>query len=162
MDAGKNRWSIVHVRDIGEIFLRLVEKAVKGENENLRNVDGMYLIGVEEVIIVPLCTFSALCLVSIQGPSVSWHDCYHSFDGIYKRVLAAAIEQRHIKNDYIEELGPDQSDALLPHGVAIYGTNAQGKGFKAKKILGWHPSKENYGNDIPMVVAEEAKSLGKA
>ncbi|KAL3456960.1 hypothetical protein BJX64DRAFT_293560, partial [Aspergillus heterothallicus] len=42
---GESTWSNVHVSDLSDIFVRLVEKAVQGESSGLWNKDGLYFPG---------------------------------------------------------------------------------------------------------------------
>lgn len=40
---GQSIWSNVHITDISQIFVKLVEKAVRGEDGDLWNENGLYL-----------------------------------------------------------------------------------------------------------------------
>jgi hypothetical protein len=47
---GESIWSNVHVSDISDIFVKLVEKAVRGETDGLWNKDGLYFAGNTAVV----------------------------------------------------------------------------------------------------------------
>lgn len=48
---GLSRWGNVHVEDVAQLFVRLVEKAVEGEGEEqVWNENGVYLAGVGEIV----------------------------------------------------------------------------------------------------------------
>ncbi|TDZ27472.1 Uncharacterized protein C8035_v010421 [Colletotrichum spinosum] len=129
---GLNRWGDVHVEDIGRLIATLAQKAVeaKGE-EQVWNENGLYLAGVGE----------------------------KSFGEISKLVAAAAKEKGLIPTDDVEELGPQDSDRVLPHGTVIFGTNARGRARRAEEVLGWKPKGESLEDEIPKSVDREASDL---
>jgi hypothetical protein len=48
---GESRWSSIHIRDLSQIIVRLVEKAVEGKkDENLWGLAGLYFTGVGELV----------------------------------------------------------------------------------------------------------------
>ncbi|TDZ26090.1 Uncharacterized protein Cob_v000061 [Colletotrichum orbiculare MAFF 240422] len=129
---GLNRWGDVHVQDIGRLIATLAEKAgeAKGE-EQVWNENGLYLAGVGE----------------------------KPFGEISKLVAAAAKEKGLIPTDDVEELGPQDSDRVLPHGTVIFGTNARGRARRAEEVLGWKPKGESLEDEIPKSVDREASDL---
>lgn len=42
---GESTWSNIHVADLSNVFVKLVEKALKGEEGDLWNQNGLYLVG---------------------------------------------------------------------------------------------------------------------
>lgn len=45
VEKGESAWSNVHISDISQIFVRLVEKAVQGEDGDIWNRNGLYFAG---------------------------------------------------------------------------------------------------------------------
>ncbi|KAI0968432.1 hypothetical protein F4678DRAFT_443010 [Xylaria arbuscula] len=129
---GLSRWGNVHIKDLSQLLLRLVENAVEGSGDiNLWSRNGLYLAGVGEL----------------------------SFGEISKRVVAAAYGLTLLPSEDIEELNGEQADNLLPHGVALFGTNARSQAHRAQKLLGWTATHETLEQEIPRVVEEEARAL---
>ncbi|KAI1296963.1 hypothetical protein F5Y03DRAFT_410105 [Xylaria venustula] len=129
---GLSRWGNVHIRDLSQLLLRLVENAVEGSGDiNLWSRNGLYLAGVGEL----------------------------SFGEISKRVVAAAYGLRVLPGEDIEELNGEQADNLLPHGVALFGTNARSQARRAQKLLGWTATHETLEQEIPQAVEEEARAI---
>lgn len=49
--SGQSRWGNIHIADLSRIFLRLVEKAVEGdEDSNVWGANGLYFTGVGELV----------------------------------------------------------------------------------------------------------------
>lgn len=42
---GESTWSNVHIADVTDIFVKLIEKAVQGAGGDLWNQDGLYFVG---------------------------------------------------------------------------------------------------------------------
>lgn len=42
---GESTWSNIHIADLSDLFVRLVEKAVQGSEEALWNQNGLYFMG---------------------------------------------------------------------------------------------------------------------
>lgn len=64
-------------------------------------------------------------------------------------------------NDAVDEVLGDEANSLLPHGTALFGTNARGEPKRAIQCLGWKPKHANgLAAEIPRALDEEAKSLG--
>ncbi|KAM5361363.1 hypothetical protein ACJZ2D_013133 [Fusarium nematophilum] len=133
--SGLNRWGNIHIQDLSQLLLRLIEQAAAGEGEGDDKIwgsNGVYLTGVGEL----------------------------SFGEISRRITAAAYELNLLPNKKVDQVTGEEADMLLPHGSVLYGTNARGRAHRAEAVLGWTPQKEDLEHDIPRVVAEEAQALG--
>ncbi|KAJ3542386.1 hypothetical protein NM208_g4124 [Fusarium decemcellulare] len=129
---GLSRWGNVHIQDLSQLILRLVEKAVRGvDDDKIWGANGIYFTGVGEL----------------------------SFGEISRRITAAAYDLKLLSSREIDQINGAEADRLLPHGSVLYGTNARARGYKAEKVIGWTPQKESLEDEIPRVVAEEARSL---
>ncbi|KAL3478876.1 NAD(P)-binding protein [Aspergillus californicus] len=130
---GENTWSNVHISDVSDIFVKLVETAVKGETEGLWNMDGLYFPGTGSL----------------------------SFGKISQKVAEAAKGLELIDSIAIKELNHDEADKLSPHGAVLWGTNAQQDSQRARKLLGWEPKGKSLDEEIPETVRIEAMRLEK-
>ncbi|KAH7152594.1 hypothetical protein EDB81DRAFT_930899 [Dactylonectria macrodidyma] len=133
ISSGLSRWGNIHVQDLSQLLLQLVEKAVEGvEDTKIWGSNGFYLTGVGEL----------------------------SFGEISRRIASAAYDLKLIPNKEVDQVSGEEADKLLPHGSVLYGTNARGRANRAEAVLGWKPQKENLEHEIPRLVAQEAHSLG--
>ncbi|KEY64907.1 hypothetical protein S7711_03899, partial [Stachybotrys chartarum IBT 7711] len=130
---GLSRWGVVHVRDLGRLFASLVASAT-ADGGKAWGEEALYLTSSDEA----------------------------SFGDISNKVTQAAHDQGLIPENSIQELEKEESAKVLPHGYIIYGTNARSQSRRAKELLGWAPREGSLDEDIPRVVADEAKRLGKA
>ncbi|KAI8315050.1 4-aminobutyrate aminotransferase [Colletotrichum sp. SAR11_59] len=127
---GLSRWGNVHVEDVSQLFVKLVEKAVEGKADaQVWNENGLYLTGLGEI----------------------------SFGEISKLVATAAAKKGLIPSDDVEVLGPEDANTLLPHGAVLFGTNARSEAVRGKKLLGWAPTGESLLDEIPKAVEREAE-----
>lgn len=42
---GESSWSNIHIADVSDLFVKLVEKAVQGSEDELWNQNGLYFVG---------------------------------------------------------------------------------------------------------------------
>ncbi|KAJ6438131.1 nucleoside-diphosphate-sugar epimerase [Purpureocillium lavendulum] len=136
---GSSRWGNVHVRDVGSLFVALVERALapKESDSQRWNSSGLYLTGVGEL----------------------------PFSEIVSRITASAAAKGLVPNgEAVDQVLGDEVDNVLPHGLVLYGTNARGSARRARELLGWKPRVGEAGLDeeIPRAVDEAAKSLSSA
>lgn len=82
-----------------------------------------------------------------------------SFGEISKRVAAAARDLKLAEGNHVDEVQGDEANTLLPHGNALFGTNARGKPGRAALFLGWAPTETGIEKEIPRAVVSEAKLL---
>lgn len=73
-----------------------------------------------------------------------------------QRISRAAREQGFIDSDEIEALSKAEADRVIYGGTVFYGPNCRGSGCRGRKLLGWEPSHDSVGLEIPQAIAEEA------
>ncbi|CAH0057632.1 unnamed protein product [Clonostachys solani] len=130
---GESRWSSIHIRDLSQLIVRLVEKAVEGMKDgNLWGPRGLYFTGVGELSLAEIST----------------------------RIASAAAGANLLSDKSVEELDADQFESLLPHGNVLYGTNVRYGASRARKHLDWEPKEESLEETISATVQTEAESLG--
>ncbi|KAA8650812.1 hypothetical protein EYZ11_006200 [Aspergillus tanneri] len=129
---GENTWSNVHISDITDIFVKLIEKAVQAEDGNLWNKNGIYFAGNAMV----------------------------SFKRISQLVAEAVHNLGLADSTSVKELDHDEADRLSAHAGILWGTNAQQNSQRARQVLGWSPKGKSLEEEIPDTVRVEASRLG--
>ncbi|KAI1827908.1 nucleoside-diphosphate-sugar epimerase [Xylaria intraflava] len=71
------------------------------------------------------------------------------------REVAEWVAEEAKKQGYLPEAKTQEGD------FKSYGANSKGVAVRAKKYLGWEPHGDTLKNEIPAIVADEAKRLGK-
>ncbi|RGP64016.1 hypothetical protein FLONG3_9715 [Fusarium longipes] len=130
---GESRWGSIHIQDLSRMFLRLIEKAVQGdEDDEIWGANGIYFTGVGEM----------------------------SFGDISQRVATAAHDFNLIPSNEVDQVDPVEFDRLVHRGSALQGTNARAGAERAKAMLDWEPEMESLEEHIPQAVINEARALG--
>jgi nucleoside-diphosphate-sugar epimerase len=146
---GESTWSNVHVSDISDIFVKLVEKAVRGETDGLWNKDGLYFAG----------NTALVSNDTLQKQAIA--DCEQNFKQISQKVADAAKDLSLIESATVKEVGHEEADKLSSHGAVLWGTNAQQNSQRARQLLGWQPKGKSLEEEIPETVRVEAARLRK-
>jgi nucleoside-diphosphate-sugar epimerase len=88
----------------------------------------------------------------IFGP----HGYFFLENGVHSwRQVATQVAEEAKKQGYLSEAKTQEGD------YKQYGANSRGVAARAKKYLGWEPHSGLLKDEIPDIVAGEAKSLGK-
>ncbi|KAE8372033.1 hypothetical protein BDV26DRAFT_274936 [Aspergillus bertholletiae] len=129
---GLSIWSNVHVTDVSQIFVTLVEKAVAGEEGPFWNENGIYFA---------------------ENGAIN-------FGEIGRLVAEEAAKLGLGSSASVKEVSDSEANALSGHGAVLWGTNGQERAQRARKVLGWTPSGKSLQNDIADTVRAEAVRLG--
>ena len=141
---GKTFWNNVHVHDLSEVYLRLVDAAAAGGGNATWGAEGYYL--------------------TENGEHV-WGD-------VAKKVSAYTRDKGYIESDEIVSLSPEEVIESFEKGKPAWkwnisgrayftwGLNSRGSAIRARKLLGWEPKGESIDEEIPRCVEVEAKRLG--
>ncbi|CRG83248.1 Dynein heavy chain 5, axonemal [Talaromyces islandicus] len=130
---GESTWSNVHVRDVSDIFVSLVDKAIENAaSEDLWNKNGLYFTGSSML----------------------------DFAGISKKIAEAAFELNLVDSPSVKEIDHSEANELSPHGAVLWGTNAKQLSQRARWLLGWNPQGNSLEEEIPRAIRAEAASLG--
>ncbi|RBR26897.1 uncharacterized protein FIESC28_00323 [Fusarium coffeatum] len=130
---GESRWGNIHIQDLSCLFLRLVEKAAEGDqDENIWGANGVFFTGVGEM----------------------------PFGDISRRVAIAANDFNLIPSNEVDEVDAEEFDRLIPRGSVLLGTNARAGADRAKATLDWEPEMNSLEELIPQAVIDEARALG--
>ena len=134
IDAGQSKWTNVHVYDLSDAYLKLVEAAVDAGGRATWGKEGYYFTD------------------SGDGDHI-WEDIAHS-------IARAAHKQGLIPSTKVAIISAEDADQLTQFGSVMWGSNSRGKAIRARKLLGWSPKEKSLEDDIPDVVAIEARRLG--
>ncbi|KAG0652551.1 Aurachin B dehydrogenase [Hyphodiscus hymeniophilus] len=130
LGKGLAEWDNVHVQDLSELFVLLVESAVSGkENPEIWGEKGYFLA----------------------------ENGHHSWGQVAKEVAEAAHKQGYIKTTEVSVDPPNEEKGFES---LSWGLNSKGFAKRARKVLGWKPSGKILEDCIPDIVDGEAAALG--
>ena len=129
--AGQARWTNVHVFDLSDCYMKLVEAAAQGGGKATWGADGYYF--------------------TENGEHV-WGD-------VASVVAAEAKKQGYLETDEVVEVLAEEADKLSPAGSILWGANSRCKALRARNLLGWMPKEQSMDAETPEVVSSEAKRL---
>lgn len=130
--TGENYWSNVHVHDLSDLYVRLVEAAVDNGGKATWGQEGYYFAENGE----------------------------HVWGQTAKSVAKAAVKLGFLASDEIVTISNEEADDMTKFGSALWGANSRCRGIRARTLLGWSPQHQDFDADIQDVVSFEAKSLG--
>jgi len=122
----------VHVNDLSDCFLKLIEAAVAGGGKATWGKEGYYLT---------------------ENGTLIWGD-------MSRMVAVEAHKQGLIPTDELISVSAEEANRLREHGALLWGANSRGTAIRARKLLGWSPRGQSVEADTPQLVQEEARSLG--
>jgi len=129
---GKSYWNNVHVNDLSDCYLKLIEAAVDGGGKATWGKDGYYFTENGE----------------------------HAWGDVSKAIATAFHEQGFIPADDVVAMSGDDANQLRSYGALLWGSNSRGRALRARKLLGWSPKGNAINDEIPEAVSIEAKTLG--
>lgn len=131
---GENIGPNVHIHDLSDCYVKLVEAAVEKGGKATWGKEGYYFTENGE----------------------------HIWGHISKAVAKAAHKQGFISSDEVVSISEKEADDLTWWGSALWGANSRFHAIRARKLLGWSPKKgaKDLDADISDVVRAEAKGLG--
>ena len=132
--AGKNSMPTVHVYDLSDCYLKVVETAVQGGGKATWGKEGYYFTENEE----------------------------HTWGHIAKAVTTAAHKQGLIASDEVVTIAEKVANGMIPRGAVLWGANTRYRALRARKLLDWSPKEKSLDHYIPEAVSIEAKNLGLA
>ncbi|KAI9034771.1 uncharacterized protein KD926_005595 [Aspergillus affinis] len=132
VEKGESIWSSVQISDLSNIFVKLVEQALQGDNNALWNENGLYFPGT-----------GALPWKAISE---------HLTQELHRLGL--------VDSTSVNVVSHDEADTLMPSGSIFWGTNARQLSQRAPSLLGWAPKEKSLEEDIPDTVQLEAQRLG--
>ncbi|KAM4058418.1 NAD(P)H-binding domain-containing protein [Hirsutella rhossiliensis] len=131
---GKTEWDHVHVQDLGDLFVKLVEASQDASRRENPDVFG------------PRAYFFA------ENGTHSWADVAHW-------IAEAASRQGYLPEGLTKFVSVKEIQ-LMPEGNPTWGLNSKGVSQRAAKYLGWQPKGAPLKDMISELVAQEAKDSG--
>jgi nucleoside-diphosphate-sugar epimerase len=130
--AGKARWCQVHVADLANAFSLLVDAAVsKKLDDELWGAKGYYLI---------------------ENGEFYWSD-------LAKSMGKKAAELGYIPDPEVKPLSKDAALDIAGFEAVSWGLNSRAKGERARKVLGWKPTRPRLEDEVPDILKQEHDRL---
>ncbi|KIX07954.1 uncharacterized protein Z518_02608 [Rhinocladiella mackenziei CBS 650.93] len=132
---GKARWNNVHIEDLSEVYRLLVNKAIeKDTNDEIWGAKGY--------------------MFTENGEHI-WAE------------LSRAMADKAKRLGYISDLeeysvGKDEAMELAGFEAVSWGLNSRGKAERAKKYLGWKPTRPSIEDSIVEILEAERKRMSKS
>ncbi|KAL7274861.1 hypothetical protein RUND412_002223 [Rhizina undulata] len=132
VEAGKNVWNNVHVKDLATLYLALTEAAANKGGKATWGEEGYYFA---------------------ENGEEAWGETT-------KNIAKKAKEKGLLKSDAIASLNNEEIEKIHQYGPLFWGTNSRGKACRAKRDLGWSPKEKSLVDTLDEVISLEAKKLG--
>ncbi|KAH0349127.1 NAD(P)-binding protein, partial [Aureobasidium melanogenum] len=129
--AGKTFWTQIHVHDLSDLYLKLVEAASNGGGSATWNDEGYYFCEAGDLV---------------------WGD-------VARQVAKSAHKQGFLNDDQVKEYSPAEVKKFVSYGPALWGCNSRCRAIRAGKLLGWKASSPSLKEEIDATVLAEAKKL---
>ena len=126
--AGNN----VHVNDLSDCYVKLIEAAVAGGGKATWGTEGYYFT----------------------------ENGTHVWGEMSKVVATEAHKQGLIPSDEVSSVSSEEAGRLRAGGFLLWGANSRGTAIRARKLLGWSPKGKSIEAETPQLVTEEARGLG--
>jgi nucleoside-diphosphate-sugar epimerase len=130
--AGKACWTRIHVHDLADLYLKLVEAGAAGGAPATWNDQGYYFCEAGDFV---------------------WGD-------VASQVAKSAHKQGFIKEDQVKEYSADEVEKIRSFGSPLWGCNSRCRAIRAGKLLGWKAKSPSLKDEIDATVLAEAKKLG--
>lgn len=133
--AGLTEWDNVHIDDLGDLFVRVVEAT----QDPSKNTDPE--------------------IFGLNGYFLAEHGS-HKWSDVAKWIAEEASKQGYLPEPITKSVS--QKEVKLMDGATTpsWGQNSKGVAQRATKYLGWKAKGKSLKEEIPPLVASEAKSLG--
>lgn len=133
---GKSRWNHVHVADLSDLFVALVDAAIAGrDDQGLWGPEAYYFVEKGE----------------------------HVWGDLAREIATKAAELGLIKKDWEENaLGKEEALDVAGFEAVSWGMNSRGKAERAQRLLGWKPSRQSIFDEIPNILKEEKSRLDQS
>ena len=131
--AGKTYWTYIHVHDLSDLYLKLVEAASGGGNPATWGAEGYYFAEDGDFV---------------WGEASQW-------------VAEAAKKQGFIEDDKVVSVTTEEANKLTWFGAAAWGANSRARAIRARKLLGWEPKSPSIKDETAKTVEVEGKKMGR-
>ncbi|EAU32026.1 conserved hypothetical protein [Aspergillus terreus NIH2624] len=132
--AGQSVWNNVHVHDLSDLFMLLVEAAVQGRaDDGLWGANSYYLAENGE----------------------------HCWGDLAREMAKRAAELGYIPQPVAEPINLDDAKRYAGFESLSWGMNSRGRARRARNLLGWKPSRPSLETEVPAILRDEWKRLQK-
>ncbi|KAJ5801652.1 uncharacterized protein N7518_003720 [Penicillium psychrosexuale] len=133
--AGQSLWNNVHVNDLSDVYALLVDAAIAGRTD-----DGLW------------------------GPKAYYltENGEHCWGELAKATAEAATKLGYLPEAKTEVLDPVIAKQYGGFESLSWGMNSRGRSQRARKILGWNPSRPSLVDELPEIVRGEWERLQNA
>lgn len=111
---GKARWPEVHVHDLSHVLLRVAEEAAKGGGSASWGREGYYFVEAGEFL---------------------WSD-------VSRALAKEGKKQGFLDSDEVDALDTAEVAKIQAYGPVVWGANSRATASRARRDLGWKPTKE--------------------
>lgn len=133
VEGGKNIWTQVHVQDLSQVYVSLLEASLyPGGGKATWNQEGYYFA---------------------ESGAFAWGD-------IAKAIAKAAKDKGLISTADIDSISTEEAEKLVKAGSYLWGMNSRARAIRAKNLLRWTPKQKSLMDSIPDIVDGEAWELG--
>ncbi|CAG7919391.1 unnamed protein product [Penicillium olsonii] len=133
--AGKSIWNNVHVHDLSDVYLLLVEAAISRRNDQgLWGADAYYLTENGE----------------------------HYWGELAVATAEAAAKLGYIPEAKAEPIDLESAKKYAGFESLSWGMNSRGQARRARNILGWKPSRPSIEDELPTILQGEWQRLQKS
>ncbi|KAL1857631.1 hypothetical protein Daus18300_010271 [Diaporthe australafricana] len=134
--TGKASMDDVHVHDLTDLYIKMVDAALNPKPE----IDE-HIWGAKEGYLLA------------EGG-------YHVWGEVAQWIAEAAHAKGYIKDTTLEPLDVAEAKEIAGFEAASYGLNSRGQAKRARKYLGWNPTAPSLKDEVPNIVDVEAALLG--
>jgi len=135
LGKGLTEWDNVHVHDLSDLFVLLVEAAVAHKPDLDSELWGE------------------------RGYFLAEHG-HHSWGEVSKLVAEAAFKSGYIKTKEVKPMGVEEAKETAGFEALSWGLNSKGYAKRARKFLGWKPKGKSLKDAIPDIVDQQASIQG--
>ena len=135
LGKGLTEWDNVHIHDLSDVYLLLVEAAIANKPDmdaHLWGKDGYYLA----------------------------ENGHHVWGELSKEVGEAAFQKGYIKEKDVRPMSVEEAMKEAGFEALTWGLNSRGTAKRARRYLEWQPKGRSLRDEIPYIVDSEAELLG--
>lgn len=140
VNEGKTNWGNVHVHDLSDLYLKLVEEAAAGGET-----------------------------ADWAGKPPTWgaegyyfcENGEHVWGEVSQWVADEAKKQGLIESNEVKSLTAEEVAKVSPFGPFLWGANSRASAKRARAILGWKPTAPSFKDEVGSTLEVEAKRLDK-
>ena len=124
-------WFNVHIYDLTQLYVSLVEAAVTSSGDATWNGEGYYLV---------------------ENGEHRWND-------LAENLTREAHKQGLIASEAMSTIASTEKNELAPIGRALWNISSRARAIRARRLLKWKPRERSLLEEVPDIVASEAERV---